>query len=96
MITVDTGCLLPANHWHFLPCAIAIHQMSPELSSVDKLSSADKANNNWLPWQRALRDQKTNFRLIIYGHNSTNPAKLVKIGLVLVEVEVIGLKGLLK
>ena len=48
--------------------------MSPELNSVDK------AYKNLLPQQRPLRDQKTNFRLIIYGHSSTNHENLAKIG----------------
>jgi len=44
---------------------------------------------NWLPWQRLLRDRKTDFRSFIYSRNSTNPANSVKIGLVDV-----GIKGL--
>jgi len=48
------------------PCSTnTIYRMSPELSSVDK------TNKNWLPWQCLLRDRRTNFRLIIYSHNST-------------------------
>ena len=53
--------------------------MSPELSS------ADKANKNWLPRQRPVRDRKANFRLIIYSDSSTNPENLAKIGPVAVE-----------
>ena len=30
--------------------------------------SVDKTNRNWLLWQRPLRDQKTDFRLVIYSH----------------------------
>jgi len=36
-----------------------------------------------------LRDRKTNFRSFIYSNCSTNPANVVKI--VLVDVEIIGL-----
>ena len=57
--------------------------MSPELSC------ADKANKNWLPWQRPSNYRKTSFRLIIYSHSSSIPENLAKIGLV--SVEVIGL-----
>jgi len=52
----------------------------------------DKTNRNWLPWQRSLRDRKTNFRLITYGRNSTNPENLAKIGPV--HFEIIGLAGI--
>jgi len=38
--------------------------------------------------------KKTNFRLIIYGRSSTNPANLAKIGQV--DVEIIGLKEIFK
>jgi len=62
--------------------------MSPELSSVDKTI------NNWLPWQRPLRDPTANFRLIIYSHSSANPENLAKIGRV--DVEIIGLKEIVK
>ena len=48
----------------------------------------------WLPWQRPLRDRKTNFRLVIYSHSSTNPENLAKIGLVVVEI--IGLTRIVK
>jgi len=62
--------------------------MSPERSSVDK------ANKNWLPWQRHLRDRKKNFRLIVYSHISTNPEKLAKLDLV--DLDIIGLMEILK
>ena len=42
-----------------------------------------------MSWQRPLRDRKTNFRSFIYSNSSTNPANVVKI--VLVDVEIIGL-----
>ena len=80
-----TSRLRPANQLHFLPYANAIYRTSPELSSTDK------ANKTWLPWQRLLRDRKTNIRLIIYSRGPTNPADLAKIGQV--NVEIIGLKG---
>jgi len=39
------------------------------------------------PWQPPLRDRKkTNFRLIIYSHSSTNPENFAKIGSVDVEI----------
>ena len=77
-----TSRLRPANQFHVLPYANAIYRMSPELSSMDK------ANRNWLPQQHPLSERKkTNFRLIIYSRNSTNPANLAKI--VPVDVEII-------
>ena len=39
--------------------ANAVRRMSPELTSLDK------ANKNWLPRQRPLRDRKNNFRLML-------------------------------
>ena len=59
--------------------------MSPKLSFVDKPTKlVVTANSLWL--------SKTNFRLIIYGHSSTNPANLAKIHLV--DFEIIGVKGI--
>ena len=82
--TSPPGCatsrLRPANQFHVLPYANAIYRMSPELSSMDK------ANRNWLPQQHLLSERKTNFRLIIYSRNSTNPANLAKIGPVDVQI----------
>jgi len=49
---------------------------------------------NWLPWQRPLRDQKTNYRSFIYSQSSINPVNLAKIGLV--DVEIIGLTEIIK
>jgi len=49
---------------------------------------------NWLPRQRPLRDRKPNFKSFIHSHGSTNPANLVKI--VPVDVEMIGLTKSLK
>jgi len=62
--------------------------MSPELSSPWIQPK------NWLPRQHSSKNRKTNFRLIIYGRSSTNPANLAKIGQV--DVEIIGLKEILK
>ena len=56
------------------------YRMSLEINSVDR------SNKNWLPWRRPLRDRKTNFRLIIYSHSSTEPANLAKIGAVDFEI----------
>jgi len=61
---------------------------------VTKTSSVDKTNRNWLQWQSPLRDQKTNFRLIIYSHSSTNPEKLAKTSPV--DFEIAGLTGIVK
>ena len=41
---------------------------------------------NWLPQQRTLKDRKANFRSFMYNHSSTNPANLVRIGWVDVEI----------
>jgi len=61
---------------------------------VTKISSVDKTNKNWLPWQRPLKDRKTNFRLITYSHSSTKSENLAKIGQV--ALEIIGLTGTAK
>jgi len=47
-----------------------------------------ETNKNWLLWQRPLRDQKTNSRLITYSRISTNLANLAKIHPI--DFEVIG------
>jgi len=79
----------PANQLQFLPYANAIYRMSPELSSVDK------SDNNWLPWQRPSRDRKkTNFSLIIYSRGSINPANSATVGQA--DVEVTGVKAIVK
>jgi len=49
---------------------------------------ADNTNKNWLP-RRPLRDRKTDFSSSVYSRSSTNPANLVEIGSV--DVEIIGL-----
>jgi len=41
-----------------------------------------------------LRDGKTNFKSLIYGHSSTNPANLMKIGSV--DVPIVGLIEIVK
>jgi len=48
----------------------------------------------WLPWQRPLRDRKTNFRLIIHSQSSTNPETVVKIRPA--DFEIIGLTEIVK
>ena len=53
--------------------------------------SCTKTNKIWLTRQRPLRHQKTNFRLIIYNHNYTNPKNLAKIGWV--DFKITGLTG---
>jgi len=58
-------------------------------------SSVDKSHENWLSWQRALRDRRTNFRSMInYSCISTNPEMLAEIGPV--DVEIIGLTEIVK
>jgi len=42
----------------------------------------------------SLGDRKTNFRLIIYNHISTNPEKVAKVDPV--DYEIIGLTGIIK
>jgi len=61
--------------------------MSPKLS-------VDKTKKKWLPWQRPLRDRKTNFRLIIHSQSSTNPETVVKIRPA--DFEIIGLTEIVK
>jgi len=56
-------------------------------TSVIKISSVCKTNKIGCH-DCPLKDQKTNFKLIIYSHSSTNPANLANIGLV--DCEVIG------
>jgi len=58
---------------------------------VTKISSVDKINKTWLPWQRPLTDRKTNFILIIYNHSSENMAKIGT-----VDFDIIGLTGIVK
>jgi len=45
-------------------------------------------------WQRLLKDRKTNYRLIVYSHSSTNTANLAKIDAV--DGEIIGLTEILE
>jgi len=47
---------------------------------------ANKTSKNWLPRQRPLRDRNIDNRPFIGSHSSTNPANLVKIGPVDVEI----------
>ena len=51
---------------------------------VQRISSVDKTDRNSLPWQRPLRDRKTNFRLFISSQSSTNSENLAKIGPVVI------------
>ena len=85
-----TSRLRSANQLSFLPYANATYRTSPELN----FNSVDKANKNWLPRQRALKDQKTNFRLIIYSQILPTPANFAKVGAV--DVDIIGLKKIVK
>jgi len=57
-----------------------------DLHPAIPISSVDKANKIWLPWQRSLRDFKNNFTLIIHSLGSTNPENLTKISLVDFEI----------
>jgi len=43
----------------------------PPGACIQQISSVNKTNKNWLPWQRPAKDEKTNFRLIIYSHSSS-------------------------
>ena len=49
---------------------------------------------NWLPWQRPLKNRKSNFRLIIFSRSSVLLQNLAKIGPV--DFEIIGLTGKVK
>jgi len=60
----------PNVSWHFIGnvsppgCAASRLRPATPISSVDK-------TKNWLPRLRPLRDQKTNFRFIIYMYTAT-------------------------
>jgi len=54
----------------------------------------DKAHKNWLPWQRPLKNRKTNFRLFIYNQSSTNLENVAKISHA--DVDIIGLTEIVK
>ena len=71
-------------------------RMSPKLrNSVLWLNSILWLSQNLvLPRQRPLRAQKTNSRLIIYSHSSTDPKNLAKIGRV--EFKITGLTEIVK
>jgi len=93
----------PVNYWsvHWFACV----QRSTCNSCRTPPSTESHANpilwigpgfgpQNWLPRQRPLGNRKPNFRSFIHSHSSTNPANLVKIGPV--DVEMIGLTESLK
>jgi len=66
--------------------------MSPKVNSVEKASKKTGCHGN-----RPLRDRKTILiidRLQLYSSTTTNPANLTKIGLL--DVDIIGLKGIVK
>jgi len=65
---------------------------APLAIGVTKISSVDKTNRNWLPWQRLLYHRKTIFRLIIYSQSSSNPKNLANVG----RVDFIGLTEIVK
>jgi len=78
---------------------------APLAACVQRISFVDKTtkihilyicmnitNKNWLPRQCFSRDQKTNFKFIIYSHSSSNPENLAKIGWV--DFEIIGQESL--
>jgi len=67
-----------------LPYANAIYR-----PNVTGTQVCGRNQQKWLLWQRSLTNQKTNFRLIIRSHRSTNPGNLAKIGPV--DLEIIGL-----
>jgi len=67
-----------------LPYANAIYR-----PNVTGTQVCGRNQQKWLLWQRSLMNQKTNFRLIIRSHRSTNPGNLAKIGPV--DLEIIGL-----
>jgi len=66
---------------------------APKLSSVAELNSV-ATPKLVLPRQRPLRAQKTNSRLIIYSHSSTDPKNMAKIGRV--EFKITGLTEIVK
>jgi len=67
---------------------------APLAACVQRISSVDNTDKNWLSWQRPLSDRKTNFRLVIHMHSSISLQNLAKIGPV--HFEIIGLTGIVK
>jgi len=56
--------LRPVTHMHYFSC----RSLSPSTEyHRNSVMYVDKANKNWLPLQRPLKDRKTSFRLIIYS-----------------------------
>jgi len=80
-------------HYFSLCPAIPLALLLSQFCGSD-LSSVDKTNKHWLPWQRPLKNKKNNFIFIIYSNSSTNPANLAKIGPA--NGEIIGLTELVK
>ena len=70
--------------------------VSPPGCATSRLRPASPMHycKNWLPWQRPLRGRKTDFRLIVCSHGSTNPQNLAKIRPV--DFEIIGLTLIVK
>jgi len=66
----------------------------PLATCIQKVSPDGKKQQNRLLWQHPLRDQETNFRLIICSHSSANPEKLANISLV--NFEITGLTEIVK
>jgi len=82
--------LRPATCMHFLP-----YTLTPS-TECRRNSVLWIKPINWLTWlnKRRLRNRKTNFRLIICCHSSTDTENLAKIGPV--DFEIIGRKGIVK
>ena len=62
-----------------MSACLAVPLATCDLHPAIPISSVDKTNKIWLPWQRSLRDFKNNFTLIIHSLGSTNPENLTKI-----------------
>ena len=57
---------------NYSPAHLALARPTkPPGACIQQISSVNKTNKNWLPWQRPAKDEKTNFRLIIYSHSSS-------------------------
>jgi len=67
---------------------------APLAACVQRISSVDNTDKNWLSWQRPLSDRKTNFKLVIHMHSSISHQNLAKIGPV--HFEIIDLTGIVQ